>query len=259
MCASMWEELGGRAAATVFGFLIGAVLTWLLGRWRRRQQRHNILRGRAHDTVVIEQHVVESGTGPEGQRRAAGLRVRSLGQGEIHDVVPNPYLAAELLRRALRVTSRDTLISMQGAEGSFLLETLTHFVGDRLGNAPFEHDLYVMAPCCEPAELAQHQPSTVLLIAAADLALFEDWQACRDIEVEHGSDGARVLTLMELARRFRREREEIARLKAAGQRTRFVETMYLLDLALDKRYAVVPMRNVPWGRFEAILKAMNLE
>jgi hypothetical protein len=35
--------------------------------------------------------------------------------------------------------------------------------------------------------------------------------------------------------------------------------MYVLDLALDKRAAVIPTKPVPWGRFEPILKAMNLE
>jgi hypothetical protein len=148
---------------------------------------------------------------------------------------------------------------MEGAEGSYLLETLTNFVCDRTANAPFEHDLYVMAPCCEPAGLAEYQPITIILVAAADLQLFEDWAACRGVEVEHGIDGARILTLRELARRFRQEQAELARLRQAGQRTRFVETMYVLDLALDKRSAPLPTKAIPWGRFEAVLKEMNLE
>jgi hypothetical protein len=174
-------------------------------------------------------------------------------------VAPNGHLAAVLLKRAFEVTPRDTLISMEGAEGSYLLETLTNFVCDRVANGPFAHDLYVMAPCCEPAELAQHQPITIVLIAQADLALFERWPGCRDVKVEHGSDGARVLTLMEMARRFRSEQEKIAALRAAGQRTRHVETMYVLDLALDRRTAPVPVKPVPWGRFERVLDEMNLE
>ena len=68
---------------------------------------------------------------------------------------------------------------MEGAEGSFLLETLTGFVCDRVANAPFEHDLFVMAPCCEPEGLAEHQPITILIISVADLALFENWNSCR--------------------------------------------------------------------------------
>jgi hypothetical protein len=116
-----------------------------------------------------------------------------------------------------------------------------------------------MAPCCEPAGLAEHQPITILLIAAANLALFESWAACRTVQVEHGSEGSRVLTLMEMARRFRSEQEKIASLRQAGQRTRYVETMYVLDLALDRRAAAIPTKSVPWGRFEDVLKQMNLE
>jgi hypothetical protein len=148
---------------------------------------------------------------------------------------------------------------MVGAEGSYLLETLTNFVCDRVGNQPFEHDLYVMAPCCEPAGLAEHQPITIVLISVADLAYFLDWAQCRSVTVEHGSDGLRVLTLMEMAVRFQKEQRQISELRSAGKRTRFVESMYMLDLALDRRTANIPVRDVPWGRFEDVLKRKNLE
>ena len=52
---------------------------------------------------------------------------------------------------------------------------------------------------------------------------------------------------------------EIASLRKAGKRTRYVETMYILDLTLDSRTAVIPVKKVPWGRFEDVLKQMNLE
>jgi hypothetical protein len=173
--------------------------------------------------------------------------------------VPNGHLAAEFSARAWKATPQQTLISMEGAEGSFLLETLTGFVGDRLGQSWGEHDLYVMAPCCEPRELAQYQPIVLVLIAADDLALFDAWPACRSIRVEHRSDGARNLTLMELARRFREEQVRIAQLRREGRRTRYVETMYLLDLALDRRTSPVLTKPVAWGRFEEVLKGLGLE
>jgi hypothetical protein len=163
------------------------------------------------------------------------------------------------MRRAFEVTPGHTLISMEGPEGPYLLETLTGFVCDRVANAPFDHDLYVMAPCCEPQELAEHQPITILLVSVANLALFDNWPACKNIRVEHGSDGARILTLMNMAARFKVEQEKLAELRRTGQRTRFVETMYVLDLSLDKRSAPIPTKDVPWGRFENVLKQMNLE
>jgi hypothetical protein len=255
------SELSGRGLGVILGLLTGGLITWLIGRWRRYRQRRSILRGDARDTIVIHHHIVEPVPPRDGAESPGPgvLRIRAVGQAELDRVVPNGHLAAVLLRRAFAVTSKDTLISMEGAEGSFLLETLTNFVCDRVANGPFEHDLYVMAPCCEPADLAEHQPITILLIAVKDLSLFENWPGCRDVWVEHGSDGSRVLTLMELAQRFKAEQAEIARRRKAGERTKWVETMYILDLALDRRTASVPTKSVPWGRFEPILRTLNLE
>jgi hypothetical protein len=259
MMGNIIEELSGKGLGVVFGLVLGALIGWFYERWKRYRERLSILKGDARDTVVITHHLVEATNEPDGNKIPAVLRMRSLGQAELHRVVPNGHLASELLHRAFQVTARDTLISMEGAEGSYLLETLTNFVCDRVANAPFEHDLYVMAPCCEPADLAQHQPITILLIAVKDLSLFDPWPVCRNLQVEHGTDGARILTLMELARRFRTEQEKIANLRKAGKRTRYVETMYILDLALDKRSAAIAVKPVPWGRFEDVLKQMNLE
>jgi hypothetical protein len=262
MFASILEELGGRGASALLGLLIGASFTWIYARWKRIRERQSILQGDARDTVVISQHLVEKVEIQEGSQTRKvprSLRIRSLGQGELNRVVPNGHLADILLQRAFAVSSRDTLISMEGAAGSYLLETLTNFVCDRVANEPFEHDLWVMAPCCEPAELAEHQPITIVLIAAEDLKLFEDWTVCRQIEVEHNSDGARILTLMELSRRHRKEQAELARLRGEGKRTRHVETMYTLDLALDRRSAVIPTKKVAWGRFEHLLQVLNLD
>ena len=262
MLANFFDELRGRGLGTMIGLILGGLITWGFTHWRRIKDRRSIQRGDARDTIVINQHIVESVSEPSGgetRKKAGVLRIRALGQGELKQVVPNGHLAAILQQRAVQVTSSDTLISMKGAEGSYLLETLTGFVCDRTANAPFEHDLYVMAPCCEPQELAHHQPITIILIAVKDLALFESWPLCHNIQVEHGSDGARILTLMVMAQRFKAEQEKLAQLRQAGQRTQHVETMYILDLPLDKRAAPFPIKPVPWGRFEGVLKQINLE
>ena len=255
------QELSGRGFSVVLGILAGGLITWFVSHWRRYKQRQSILLGDARDTIVIHHHILEPVLTKEGTEPTAPgiLHIRAIGQGELDRVVPNGHLASVLLHRAFQVTSHRTLISMEGAEGSFLLETLTNFVCDRVVNGNFEHDLYVMAPCCEPAELSVHQPITILLIAVKDLNLFENWSVCRNLLVEHGSDGSRVLTLMELAKRFRVEQAEIERRRKNGERIQWVETMYVLDLAIDKRTANLPSKPIPWGRFEPILKTMNLE
>lgn len=256
--ADILSEFGTRGGTALLGLLVGSLVTWLITRWKRHLQRRSVLRGDARDTVVLQQHVIQKEKN-EGQGERTVLRIRSLGQGILNHVIPNGHLASVLLHRAWAVTPRNTLISMEGAEGSYLLETLTNFVCDRAANAPFAHDLYVMAPCCEPSELSQHQPITILLISMADLVLFESWVTCRDLFVEHGSDGARILTLIELAHRFKEEQATLDRLRREGKRTTFVETIYILDLALDRQTAAVPIKKVPWGRFESVLKQLNLE
>jgi hypothetical protein len=259
---ALTDEVSGRGAAALLGAMGGALGAWLLGRWKRMQDHRRVLTGDARETVVINHHLVEMAEVPTPSGTEilpAVLRIRTLGQEELARVVPNRHLASHLLDRAHRVTPHDTLISMHDAEGSYLLETLTSFVCDRVANAPFDHDLYVMAPCCEPKQLAQHQPITIILISVADLVLFSSWPRCRTIQAEHGSDGARILTLMAMAERFRTEQLQLAELRRDGQSTRFVETMYILDLALDKRIAPMPTKPIPWARFDAVLKQLGLE
>jgi hypothetical protein len=259
--AGLFDELSRHGIMAVIGAIGGGILTWFAARWKRRKERLSILRGDARDTIVIQQHIVGAAEAPGagGKKVPSTLRVRTLGQAELSRVVPNGHLAAELSRRAFRVTPKDTLISMHGAEGSFLLETLTNFVCDRVANAPFEHDLYAMAPCCEPAGMAVHQPISILLIPVSSLVLFENWADCRNVQVEHGTTGMRILTLVELARRFRTEQERLAKLRREGKRTLYEETIYVLDLALDQRTGPIPLKSIPWGRFEDILKQLNLE
>ena len=257
------EELTGRGAGVVLGLVTGTVVTAVVARWRRHRDRRSILAGDARDTVVINHHVIETAEvpGPDGTpvRVPTVCRIRTFGQAELRHVIPNGHLAAEFSRRAAQATAHDPLLSMEGAEGSYLLETLTGFVCDRAAGGSFHRDLYVMAPCCESKELCHHQPVTILVISAADLARFENWPRVRDVRVEHGSDGARLLTLMALAKRYRAEQAHLEELRAAGKRTQHVETMYTLDLALDHRAVPLPTKPVPWGRFEGVLKELGLE
>ena len=262
MFTNFLHEASGRSLGVLVGMLVGVLITAFIARRRRIRERQQILAGDARDTVVIHQHILDSVEVVDASgvtRTVKALRVRTLGQSELSRVVPNGHLANILLRRAHEVTARDTLISMAGAEGSYLLETLTNFVCDRVSNGQFPHDVYVMTACCEPAALAHHQPITILLTRKQDLPLFEDWTVARSIHVEHGSDGARLLSLMEMAKRFHKEQAHIAELRTAGKRTAYVETMYILDLSIDQRCAALPVKPVPWSRYTSVLKELNVE
>lgn len=253
------DDLPGRSIGILIGLSVGWLLGWLYVRWKRRRERLNVLAGDARETVVIQQHIVERGTRADGTVFPKSLRIRSLGQSPLKIVVPNNHLSEVLLHRAHGVSPRHTLIGMEGSEGSYLLETLTNFVCDRVANEPFDHDIYVMAPCCEPAELAVHQPIVVLLIRVSDLKLFRRWDDAREVTGEHGADGCRVLTLMELAKRYDLEQADLIRRRQTGERTRHIETMYVLDLCLDQRSAPIPLKPIPWTRYAAVLTEMGLE
>ncbi len=262
MLTSLLHEASGRTIGVLVGMLAGSLITAIVARRRRLNERRRILEGDARDTVVIHQHIVESAKVVDASgvaRSVKALRIRTLGQSELSRVVPNGHLASILLQRAHEVTEHDTLISMAGVEGSYLLETLTNFVCDRVSSGQFPHDIYVMSACCEPAALSHHQPITILLARKQDLPLFEDWTVARSIHVEHGSDGARILSLMEMAKRFRLEQEKITSLRAAGKRTAFEETMYILDLSIDQTCADLAVKPVPWSRFTSVLKGFNVE
>ncbi len=178
MLLNLLHEVGGRGVAVLFGTLFGSLITAWVARRRRLRERRSIMDGDARDTVVIHQHIVDTVQKVDAFGNVQStrvLRVRTLGQSELNRVVPNGHLASILLHRAKQVTPRDTLISMDGPEGSYLLETLTNFVCDRVGNSAFPHDVFVMTACCEPAEFAHHQPMTILLVRSEDLPMFEDW------------------------------------------------------------------------------------
>ena len=262
MLINLLHEASGRSLGVLVGMLVGTLITAYIARRRRMRDRQRILDGDARDTVVIHQHILDSVRQVDASgvtRTVKVLRVRTLGQSELNRVVPNGHLAGILLQRAHEVTARDTLISMAGTEGSYLLETLTNFVCDRVSNGQFPHEVYVMTACCEPATLSHHQPITILLTRKLDLPFFEDWTVARSIQVEHGSDGARLLSLMEMAKRFHQEQAKIAELRTAGKRTAYMETMYILDLSIDQCCADLPVKPVPWSRYSSVLKELNVE
>src|SRR5579863_6229904 len=102
LLADLLDELGGKGLSAVLGLIIGGLIAWVVGYWRRRHLRHKVLHGDARDTVVIHHHLVETEVVPQG-RRPTAMRVRALGQEELGRVIPNAHLAAVLLDRAMAV------------------------------------------------------------------------------------------------------------------------------------------------------------
>jgi hypothetical protein len=246
-------DLEGRLFGVLLGLTVGTIVAWLTGRWRLSRAKRRLLAGDAGDTLVIEFQMVE-------QLAEGGycLRRRYLGMSPVANVIQNPHLLMEFRKRAEEAGRSGWFISMEGAKGTYLLECLAGFVGDRLGNSPLDHDLYVMVPCRDPHQLSHYKSLSVILISKKDLEMFLSWQTVERIQTERSTDAVRLLTLMELANRWQKEQKLISEHRVEGKSTRHLETMFLLDLGINRRSAGIPTRPVPWGRYLQELSARGL-
>jgi hypothetical protein len=244
-----------RILATGFFFLLGVLAGRLWGMYRRHRQFKLAERGESHDVVTIEKIILE-----RRPDRTEVLRIRSTGRDPVEMVFPNPAARDEFQARARATTAASPLVSMEGKMGSYLLQELAIWVCGQLRERKFPHDVWIMAPVYERGTyyLGGHFLSTVMLIRAADLARFRDWETCSAIQVEHASHGERILTLMAMAKEFDRQAGLVAQRRAARRRTSYEETMYILDLALDTEVVDLPTKPVPWDRLETNLKPLGL-
>lgn len=233
--------------------VLGVVLGWLLGRWRRHRLKRQVSGGDMRELIAIEQILVREQ--PDGRTT---MRIRSCGSAPVQFVLTNPVALEEFERRARATRPANPLMDMSDKFGSFLLHLLQPWVcGSTYGSA-FPHDIWVMAPVCEPSLLSSYQTATVLLVRQEDLQRFLDWEQCKRLQVEHGSDGARILTLWHVARAWEKQVAEVRRRRQAGESTAYTETMYLLDLALDTQEAPLPTKPVSWSRFDKTLRELGL-
>lgn len=233
--------------------LLGLIVGWFLGYWRRHRLKKQVAGGDIRELLIVEQVLLKEQ--PDGRTT---LRIRSLGSAPLATVLTNPIAHDAFVRRSKATKPTDTLIDMRDQMGSYLLHLLQPWVCGLARIGPYAHDLWIMAPVCEPGQLSHFQSTTVVLTRQADLKRFLDWDFCKRIQVEHGSDGARVLTLWHMARELEKQFAEVTRLRAEGKPTKFVETMYLLDLGLDREEYPLPTKPVPWSRFAPILKELGL-
>ena len=243
-----------RILASLLLVVVGGFLGWVGHRWRHFRSQQQIMQGDAREVATIEKVILE-----RDQAGRIDLRIRTCGRDPVEQIFPNPAAREEFHTRSMQTTSTQPLVNKEGKMGSYLLQELAIWVCDKVGEEPFPHDVWIMASVCESAAFGGHQSSTVLLIRRDDLAIFRDWTKCRDIHVEHGGHGERILTLLSVAKEFERQTEADAKRQATGQRPNFEETMYLLDLPLDQRTYPLPTKPVPWTRFTEALKLRGLE
>jgi hypothetical protein len=233
--------------------LLGLLAGWILGYWRRHRMMKLVRGGDIRELLSAEQVLIRDQA--DGKTT---LRIRSLGASPVTQVLFNPVAHDALLKRTRATTAANPLLDMSDQMGSYLLHLLQPWVCGLARGGAFKHDVWIMAPVCEPGVLSAHQSATVVLVRQGDLKRFLDWEWCKRIQVEHGSDGARVLTLWCMAKEFERQMDKVHRRREKKESTRYIETMYVLDLGLDTEEIPLPTKAIRWERFESVLKEMKL-
>jgi hypothetical protein len=157
---------------------------------------------------------------------------------------------------------------MKGQMGSFVLRELHGHLRTLLEESDSKREWWVMVPILETYRPLQYVAPMVLLVRKSDLELFASFETCKDILVHHGSDAAKILTLMEVYRNFANQQKQLAAARTEGRSTQYMEEMWLLDICLSTEMVeptteevqsgeLKPFRQPPWERFETTLKLLG--
>ena len=266
----MWETLWKVAHEESIGILIGAgfalFTAWMAGWWRRRREMQEIQHGQQFQQLEFAYVFVT--TGNDGLRR---LVVRTIGCLPLKVFVAKDAIRSHLLGLTHESASDElnSVIPMEGKLGSFVLRELHGHMRTLLEESGQRREWWVMVPVLETFRPLQYVAPTVLLIRKQDLELFASFDTCKDVLVHHGSDAAKILTLMEVHRKFAVQQQRLAQARAAGRSTQYLEEMWLLDLCLSTDMTeptaeevaagtLKPFRQPPWDRFAPSLKALGL-
>ncbi len=267
----MWDSLWKVAHEESIGILIGAAFAlstaWLATWWKRRREIREIDHGQQFQQLEFAYVFVS--TGRDGLRR---LVVRTIGCLPLKVFVAKDAIRSHLLglTRESADDELNSVIAMEGKLGSFVLRELHGHLRTLLEESGHRREWWVMVPILETYRPLQYVAPTVLLIRKEDLPLFASFETCNGLLVHHGSDAAKILTLMEVYRKFAVQQKRLAQARAEGRSTQYLEEMWLLDLCLStdvmeptleevEAGTLKPFRLPPWDRFAPTLSALTLE
>lgn len=266
----MWQNHWNVIHEESIGFLIGASFALIaagVATWRRRRRElHEINQG--HQFQQLEFAYAFVTTDRNGQRRFV---VRMIGCLPLKVFVAKDAIRSHLLglTRESADDELNSVISMEGKVGSFVLRELHGHLRTLLEEKGPKREWWLMVPILETYRPLQYVAPTVLLVRKSDLPIFASFDACKDLLVHHGSDAAKILTLMEVYRKFKDQEQRLAQARAEGQSTQYLEEMWLLDLCLTTEMleptteevaagTLKPFRIPPWSRFASTLKQLGL-
>ena len=267
MFQTLWEVVHRESIGIVLGATAALVTTWFAAYRRRRREMSEINRGQQFQQLEFAYAFVTNSD--DGRRR---LAVRMIGCLPLRTFVAKDAIREHLLglTRESADDEQNSVIPMEGKLGSFVLRELHGHLRTLVRETSDRREWWVMVPILETYRPLHYVAPTVLLIRKADLAIFKSFESCRDLLVHHGSDAAKILTLMEVSRKFDAQRERLAKARASGASTQYLEEMWLLDLCLSTDVieptphevatgTLKPFHNAPWGRFSKTLEALKLE
>ena len=266
----MWQSQWNVIHEESIGFLIGASFALIaagVATWRRqRRELREINQG--HQFQQLEFAYAFVTTDRNGQRRFV---VRMIGCLPLKVFVAKDAIRSHLLglTRESADDELNSVISMEGKVGSFVLRELHGHLRTLLEEKGPKREWWLMVPILETYRPLQYVAPTVLLVRKSDLPIFASFDSCKDLLVHHGSDAAKILTLMEVYRKFKDQEHRLAQARAEGQSTQYLEEMWLLDLCLSAEMleptteevaagTLKPFRIPPWNRFASTLKQLGL-
>jgi|GEM_PF-888907 len=267
----MWDTLWKVVHEESIGIVIGAVFAfaaaWWAGWWRRRRELREINHGQQFQQLEFVYAFVTPGD--DGRRR---LIVRMIGCLPLKVFVAKDAIRSHLLglTRESADDEMNSVIPMEGKLGSFVLRELHGHLKTLLHETGKQREWWVMVPILETYRPLQYVAPTVMLIRKSDLKQFESFDTCKDLLVHHGSDAAKILTLLEVYREFMTQQKRLADARAAGRSTQYLEEMWMLDLSLSTEMVeptdeeiemgiLKPFRLPPWDRFAPTLAKLGLD
>lgn len=266
----MWQTQWNVIHEESIGFLIGASFALVaagVATWRRRRRELREI-NQGHQFQQLEFAYAFVTTDRNGQRRFV---VRMIGCLPLKVFVAKDAIRSHLLglTRESADDELNSVISMEGKVGSFVLRELHGHLRTLLQEKGLKREWWLMVPILETYRPLQYVAPTVLLVRKSDLPIFASFDACKDLLVHHGSDAAKILTLMEVYRKFKDQEHRLAQARAEGQSTQYLEEMWLLDLCLSTEMleptteevaagTLKPFRIPPWNRFASTLKQLGL-
>ena len=193
------EGLLQAMAVVVIGWLV------LYRQWRQ------ITQGRS-DQVVFSANLLT----PVGGTDAAGdgidryvLQLRTVLPPRTIDLLLDNVALRRLTRRLAEDASiADPVLATEGTAGFEIVNDVVNSVAGSLAAAPFRRDHWLLAVTCEDRKVVRKCCIRVLLVRRSDLERLASWDWCREhIMVEEWYHFWRIVTLHQIARRFREEQD----------------------------------------------------